>query len=376
MDFTFHMPVDVRSGEGCVRTAGPLLRGLGRRCLIVTGGHGAKESGALDDLLAVLKDSRIDATIFPGVGQNPLVSQCQQAAGAAEICRADFLVGVGGGSVMDAAKAAAWLAANRIEAVEQLFAGTLRRPPLPLVLIGTTAGTGSEVSAVSVLTLDRDLPDGTKAGRKKSITHPNCYARYAFADPRYTATLPRRATVSAALDALSHAAEGFLSPSCGDVTASFAEKALPLISGGLRWLAAHEGLPDAALRERLLYGSLWAGMVLNAAGTAYPHPFGYILTEDFGIPHGMACAVFLPSLLRRAEQAAPARAQRLFALCGGREGLFGVLAALVDAPVRMTEEQIAAYSSRWEGLKNFTRTPGGFSIQEGRALFRELFTTP
>lgn len=133
---------------------------------------------------------------------------------------------------MDAAKAAAWLAANRIEAVEQLFAGTLRRPPLPLVLIGTTAGTGSEVSAVSVLTLDRDLSDGTKAGRKKSITHPNCYARYAFADPRYTATLPRRATVSAALDALSHAAEGFLSPSCGDVTASFAEKALPLISGG------------------------------------------------------------------------------------------------------------------------------------------------
>lgn len=65
MDFTFHMPVDVRSGEGCVRTAGPLLRGLGRRCLIITGGHGAKESGALDDLLAVLKDSRIDATIFP-----------------------------------------------------------------------------------------------------------------------------------------------------------------------------------------------------------------------------------------------------------------------------------------------------------------------
>ena len=128
-----------------------------------------------------------------------------------------------------------------------------------------------------------------------------------------------------------------------------------------------------ALREELLYGSLWAGLVLNAMGTAYPHPFGYILTEDFGIPHGMACAVFLPSLSRRAEAFVPARAQRLFTLCGGREAYYGLLEALIDAPVTMTEEAVQAYAARWEGLKNLARTPGGFTVEEGRQLFRELF---
>lgn len=373
MDFTMYMPVQVFSGEGCVAAHGDRLRALGRRCLVMTGGSGARESGALDETLAVLKAQGVEATVFPGVEQNPRVSICQQAAYTAEICRAEFVVGIGGGSAMDAAKATAWLAANRIENVAGLFAGTLRRPPLPLVLIGTTAGTGSEVSAVSVLTLDIDLPGAGRAGSKKSITHPHCYARYAFADPRYTATMPRGTTVSTALDALCHAAEGFLSPTCGDVPAAFAEKALPMVSGGLRWLAAHEGLPDAALRETLLYGSLWAGLVLNAVGTAYPHPFGYVLTEDFGIPHGRACAAFLPSLLERAERFAPERAARLFTLCGGREALYGVLTALTAVSVTMTEEQIEAYTARWQGLKNFARTPGGFSAEEGGALLRRLF---
>ena len=261
-----------------------------------------------------------------------------------------------------------------MEDTARLFAGTLRRPPLPLVLVGTTAGTGSEVSPTAVLTLDTDMPGLGTAGRKKSITHPSCYARYAFADPRYTASLPRKPTVSTALDALAHAVEGYCNPACGDVAAACAEKALPLISGGLRWLAENPSLlPDEALREELLYGSLWAGLVLNAIGTAYPHPFGYILTEDFGIPHGMACAVFLPSLSRRAEAFVPARAQRLFTLCGGREAYYGLLEALIDAPVTMTEEAVQAYAARWEGLKNLARTPGGFTVEEGRQLFRELF---
>lgn len=373
MNFTFHMPVQVFSGEGCVAAHGSLLRTLGRRCLVLTGEHGARESGALEETLATLKEAGVEATVFPGVGQNPLVSQCQQAAYTAEICRAEFVIGIGGGSVMDAAKAAAWLATNRVEQTARLFAGTLRRAPLPLVLIGTTAGTGSEVSAVSVLTLDNDIPGVAKAGCKKSITHPHCYARYAFADPRYTHSMPRNTTISTALDALCHAAEGFLSPTCGDVPAVFAEKALPMVSEGLQWLATHEELPPPALRETLLYGSLWAGLVLNAIGTAYPHPFGYVLTEDFAVPHGMACAVFLPSLVTRAEAYAPARAARLFELCGGRTAFYETLEKLTTASVVMTEEQIAGYIARWQGLKNFARTPGGFSAEEGGALLRQLF---
>ena len=367
MDFTMHMPVQIFSGAHCLERHGEKLRELGRRCLIMTGRSGAKASGALDETLGLLGRLQIDVTIFPEIAENPLVSSCQQAAYTAELCKAQFIIGIGGGSVMDAAKAAAWLAGNSIGDTEKLFAGTLHRPPLPLVLIGTTAGTGSEVSPVSVLTLD-------DSHRKKSITHPYCYARCVFADPRYTDSMPWSTTVSTALDAFSHAAEGYLNPTCSDIPTLFAERAFQLIAPGLSWLAAHpDRLPDSTMREELFYGSLYAGMVLGAMGTAYPHPLGYILTEDFGVPHGKACAVFLPSLLRRAAQIEPERAARLFALCGGRESLLGLLTALSAVPVSMTPEQIESYSSRWPGLKNFDRTPGGFSVEEAAALYRSLF---
>ena len=114
-------------------------------------------------------------------------------------------------------------------------------------------------------------------------------------------------------------------------------------------------------------------MVLNSTGTAFPHPFGYILTEDFGIPHGMACAVFLPALTTRGERFAPERAQRLFDLFGGREAYYDTLTALTTARIVMTEEQIQQYAVRWPGLKNFARTPGGYTEEEGIALFRQLF---
>lgn len=366
MDFTFHMPVQVFSGEHCLAREGAALRALGRRCVVLTGRHGAAASGALDELLALLEAQGIEGTVFPGIGANPLVSQCQAAAFTVETCRAQFLIGVGGGSVMDATKATAWLAANRITEAERLFTGELRQPPLPFALIGTTAGTGSEVSAVAVLTEDN-------SGRKRSVKSPHCYARYAFADPRYTHSMSRDTTISTGLDALSHAVEGWFAPGCGDVITAFAEQALPLVCESLRALAASEGQPDPAARERQYYGSLWAGMVLNATGTAFPHPLGYILTEDYAVPHGMACAVFLPAFTRRAEAAAPDRAARLYALCGGRDAYYALLEQLVRVDVQMTEEQVAAYAARWPGNGNFARTPGGFTPEEGAALYRELF---
>lgn len=369
MDFNFHMPVRVVSGEGCLRGAGGALREMGRRCLVLTGGHSAQESGALGDLLDTLRGAGVEATVFPGITANPLVSQCQAAAFAAEACRAQFLVGVGGGSVMDAAKATAWLAANNICDGDRLFRpDDMRHAPLPLALVGTTAGTGSEVSATAVLTDDR-------TGRKRSITHPHCFARVAFADPRYTDSMPRSTTVSTALDAFAHAAEGWFAPVCGDVITAFGEKALPMLCTGLRDLAAHENPPSKETRDRLFYGSLWAGMVLCATGTAFPHPLGYVLTEDFGVPHGLACAVFHPAFLRRAERFAPERARALFALCGGRDACFSLLDTFATVPsrVRMTAEQADGYAKRWTDVKNFARTPGGFTAQEGAALLRELF---
>ena len=265
MDFNFYMPVRLYSGEGCLRRGGEQLRSLGRRCLVVTGAHAAKACGALDDALSALEEAGVAATVFPGIGENPLLSQCQAAAFAAEACRAEFLLGVGGGSVMDATKAAAWLAANNITDGYKLFTG-LRHRALPFALAGTTAGTGSEVSATAVITLDREK-------RKKSVNDPQCYARVAFCDPRYTHTMSRETTISTALDALSHAVEGWFAPACGDVVTACGEKALPLITEGLRWLAGETG-PTAGCGKSCItapFGRAWCS---TPAGRPSPIRWG------------------------------------------------------------------------------------------------------
>ena len=352
MDLNFYMPVRVFSGTGCLSAQFDKVAALGRRCLIVTGQHGARESGALDAALQLCRQYKVEATVYPDIPANPLLSRCETAAQAAQTVRAQFVFGIGGGSVLDAAKVIAWLAANRPEDTDGLYARTLRCAPLPCVLVGTTAGTGSEVTAVSVLTVDA-------TGRKKSVTDPRLYARYAFADAAYTASLPREQAVSTALDALCHAAEGMLSPLCEEAPMLFAEKALSLLGHGMPALCGPEP-PDAAARQVLLYGSIWAGLVINQTGTAFPHPMGYILTEQYGVPHGMASAVFLPALLRRAGAFTPMRLMRLYRAFGGGDALADVLEALVRCDVRMTPEQIEAQRERLTGCKHYARTPGGF----------------
>lgn len=369
MDFNFHMPVRIISGWGAVREHADVLRELGSRCVIVTGGSSAQKSGALDDVKTALEQAGISYRIFSGIGANPLVSACDQAGALARDSGADFLIGIGGGSPMDAAKAAAVYAANPELSGEEIYAYTPEagNAPLPVVLVGTTAGTGSEVSAVAVLTRDSD-------GRKKSISGPWCFAHIAFADPAYTCSVPYGTTVSTALDALSHTVEGMLNPRIGEVIRMFGHRALQLIGPALVRMNREHTLPDRVERERLYYGSLYAGVVLAACGTAFPHPMGYVLTEDYGIPHGRACAAFLPSLVAYAQVTAPeAVAEVLGALKMTFEEFKAVVDGLAAIEVHMDDQTAQCYAARWPGLKNFENTPGGYDERRALDLLRHLF---
>lgn len=360
----FHMPVRLIREEGALEKCGKIAAGYGKRCLIMTSASAAEKSRALFDALASLKAARVEATVFPLISANPSLAQCRSAMDAYRAAGADSILAIGGGSVMDAAKATAWLVTNYPPSSEALFAGELKRDPAPLMLCGTTAGTGSEVSAVAVITDD--------SGKKRSVKHAKCYADYVFADPRYTDSMPRRVTVSTALDALAHAVEGYLNPACDDISTMFAEKALTWLGEGLLYLCDHD-LPDTALRNKLFDAALYAGFVLNTCGTAFPHPMGYVLTEEHGIPHGQACAVFMGELLDCAKTATPDRAAHLFALCGGEETLRHILSTLVDVDVHMTPAQLDACKERFADLPHFARVPGGFDGERADALCRRLF---
>jgi alcohol dehydrogenase class IV len=368
MDLDFFMPVKIISGSHCMDQGAKALRALSDQCLIVTGASSAKKSGALDDAIKVLQLGGISYEIFDKVGQNPLVSVCRQAGAAARGAGAGFIFGIGGGSALDAAKAAAVFAANPGLSQDAFFALQFRHRALPIVLAGTTAGTGSEVTAVSVLTMD-------DCNQKKSVTHPDCYARIAFANPRYTDSCPYGVTVSTALDALSHAIEGYYSVRGGDASANFALKAMNLITPQLKILLAHpDELPQAAGRYALYFGSLWAGLALNLSGTGFPHPAGYFLTSNHGIPHGIACAFFLPDYLRHNASAEPVRTKQLIESTGcGIDTLCEIIDGLVGQKPKLTPAQCEEYARLLHGRANLANAVNPSTCEEIRGYYLKLF---
>lgn len=369
MDFDINIPVKVVSGRGCVRANAEFFDRFGAKAVIVTGGKGARLSGALDDVLAALNSRGIRHDIYDKVTENPLLSSCAQAGRLAREGGADFIIGIGGGSALDAAKAAAVFATNENLSGRDIYTAGDRNRALPIIAIGTTAGTGSEVGRVSVLTDD-------ESGRKKSISPDDCFPALTFADPKYTESMPFSVTCSTALDALSHALEGYFSVKCGDIPSLFAEKAVSLIYSGLKKLGETKSLPSSDERDKLYYGSLYAGITLSYCGTAFPHPLGYVLTENYGVPHGFACAEFLPAFLERAGEHCPEKMKRIEDAAGeSATKICETIKKLTVIPeISMTAVQIDMYSKRWDNApKNFVFTPGGYTKYEAQKLLTELF---
>lgn len=362
------MPTRIIGGEGCVIKNSAELRRAGKRSLVVTSKTSAKKSGALDDVITALNNENIAYSIFDEITENPLVSTVIKAGERAREFGAEFIIGIGGGSPLDASKAVAICAENPDYDIKGLYARPIPSRALPVILVGTTSGTGSEVTGVSVLTNDED-------GMKKSISGADCYARVSFLDPKYTYSMNYDITVSTALDAFAHAVEGWFAPACSELPTQYAKMALPLIYRGLKHLNREKTLPDERLREELYYGSIYAGLELNVCGAAFPHTVGYVLTENFGIPHGKACTAFMPHLLKKAKEFRNERYCELLEILGDtEENLFNVIISLTDIKnLPMTDEQITEWCSRWSnGNKNFDKTPGGFDKAEAVEVLKAL----
>lgn len=365
MEFLFDMPVRLFAQQNAVEKHQEEFGKYGKRCLIVTGHNSAKACGALDDVTKALDNQGIAWKVFDQVGQNPLVSVCYQGGREAIAFGADFIVGIGGGSPLDAAKAVAAFGADPELTPEGLYQPH-RLSALPLLLVGTTAGTGSEVTRFSVLTDDK--------GHKRSWGNASSYARASFGDPRYTLSLNRKFTLSTGLDAVAHALESYFSVEGDQVSQSFAMMALKLLLPALKevWLA--EGEPTLEFRERLYLGSLYGGMAINRTGTAFCHTMGYWLSEERKIPHGFACAVFLPDFIQYTVPLAPEKAMKLFSALGMyAQELCDTIIMLTDAEYEpATDEELEGLLDRWENSPNMKRTPGSFDRQQQRRIAEKV----
>jgi len=207
---------------------------------------------------------------------------------AARRGKCDIVVGIGGGSAMDVAKAVAVLLPNRGKAQDYLGLNKVPGAGLPTIMVPTTAGTGSEVTFTAVF-LRKNL------NRKEGMNSPYLYPSLALLDPMLTLSLPPQPTAATGVDALCHAIESFTSVNASPMSEMVSLEAIRLIAENLR-TCVHNG-KDLAARERMLLGSLYAGLGLANAGVGAAHSLSYPLGGRYGIPHGVANTLMLPRVM-------------------------------------------------------------------------------
>lgn len=362
----FYLPTRMLTGDGIVRQSAGLLAAFGRSCLIVTSGSAARRCGALDDVCAALLENGVAYWIYDAVRPNPSIASVLEGGKLAAEKRCDFVVGIGGGSPLDAAKVIAVSAANPELDEAQLYSMHWPNEPLPVVLVGTTAGTGSEVTPVSVIT--------ASSGRKKSFRGEKIYAALSLGDARYTESMPLTVTASTGVDALAHCLESYFCKKATCVSRAFAIQGVCTLLEPLRTVA--EGtLPSMEQRRSLYDGSILGGMAISVTGTILPHNVGYYLTESHGIPHGFACAAFHPDLLEHAQRSDPALSAVLYERIGcTREELTDLICRLTPAmDIRLSHDEIEALLPRWENAAAIRNTVGEVKLSQIRDILTRKF---
>ena len=363
MNFEYYMPTKVVMGRDCVKKQAGLLAPLGRHALIVTG-RSAEENGALDDVLSALGANGQQATVFCRVTPNPGIPCIREGIALLKSAGADFVVAIGGGSPMDAAKAIALLSVQE-RTDEHIFDGGYAPEALPMAHIPTTAGTGSEVTPYSVLTND-------VRQTKTSLSSPALFPRVAFLDGKYMARLSPEISLNTALDALSHAMESMLSRSAIPLSDTLSEEAIELIVPLL--CKAQNGSMTLEERDTMLYASTLAGMAIAQSGTTAVHGMGYALTYFHNIPHGRANALLLGETLRLCEEKkVRALPHILAAFRAPLDGVTSLLDALVGKREEIGKEELEAYAARAMMNKNIKKSVYEPTFDEVRRIYFQSF---
>ena len=374
------MPTRILMGENCVIEQRAFLSQLGKKALVVTGKRSARINGSYGEVAKALEANGQDHVLYDQVTENPTDTCVFEAGELGRTVGCDFVLAVGGGSPMDAAKAAAVLAVNDISK-EELF-GLSFKTVLPIAAVPTTAGTGSETTPYSILVNTTEADGKTpKAGgpAKRSFGSPLIFPRFAFLDARYMLGLNRNITVSTAVDALSHAVEGMLTPKANYMSNVLAREAIAMIMNCMDDLLAFPAEPSTfpfEKREKLLLASSIAGMVISQTGTATPHSMGYLFTINWGTGHGRANGLLMKSFLswcREKEGKDPSVNPRIPGLCAALgmdlEKFFDILERLLGEREKASETELADWGA--QPMKNAANTYIKPNQEEIARMFRE-----
>lgn len=304
----FWNPVRITFGPDSLESLPQIFGTLpAQRVTLITGQAIMRDLGILDRVRTLLGAREL--SIYEGVEPNPEVNQAQNAIDFARQHGAEAILGIGGGSALDTAKAVAAVVANGGE-IRPLLAKerSLEAPSLPTVMIPTTAGTGSEVTRWATF-WEQD------AKKKHSLEGLSMYPTHAVLDPRLTLTLPPQFTATTGADALSHAMEAFWNKNANPVSDAYALEAVRRIFEALPLVMSDP--ENVQKRTKMLLAALLAGLAFSNTKTAAAHSLSYPMTLNYGVVHGQASSITLPALLRFNAEASLERMTQLAKAVGG-----------------------------------------------------------
>ncbi len=359
----FYLPTKIFKGKDCVIENKEQLI-LGTRAFIVTGHTSGRLSGALDDVERVLNSRNIPYAVWDKTGNNPTVEECFEAGREAREFNADFVIGIGGGSPLDAAKAVAVYAVNPQMSPMDIYKCDYPAKPLPMAAIPTTAGTGSEATQYSVLTVKTEET-------KKSFSTEDTFYKVAFLDGKYTQNLPLHITRNTAVDALSHLVESYTNTRATDMTEYIALKGMRI--WGKKINALVNGELTTEDRDDLLWASTLGGIVIAQTGTTIVHSMGYPLTFFKGIPHGMANGMLLEQYLKNAERTIPEKVEILLLNLGldSVEALGEILEKLLPNEYTFTKAETDKWAQSTIKAKNAVTSPFEATLEVEQDIFEK-----
>lgn len=285
--FTFSVPQNIIAGKGSLKQLPDIGKKLGTHAFIISGPH-LNQMGVVKGCTDKLEAAGIQVDAFTQTEGNPSVETVDKAAAAFLASGADFIVALGGGSPMDVAKAVGVVAKYGGSITEYEGGGKVPGDIIPIVAIPTTAGTGSEVTAFSVIT------DHSR-NYKLTVFSYKLIPAYAILDAELLTTAPVSVAAACGIDALVHALEAYISTDASPFSDAMAEKALELIGGNIRKYVANRANTEAA--EAMLIGSLFAGIAFSWARLGNVHAMSHPVSAYFNVPHGVANAILLPTIV-------------------------------------------------------------------------------
>jgi len=380
MKFDFHSTRSILLERGGSSNLAKRIFERGGKSVLIVTDSGVLSAGLLTKALVQFQELSLSAYIFSDVLADPPVSVIDSAVKAAQNCKADFIVGFGGGSSMDVAKLVALLAAGKEKLADVYGVDMAKGPRLPLILVPTTAGTGSEVTTIAIVTISES--------EKKGVVSPQLLPDVSLLDAELTLGLPSHVTAATGIDAIVHAIEAFTTKRLKNpVSDCLAKEALRLLAGNLHKVVKSGS--DVIARENMLLGACLAGMAFTNAPVAGVHALAYPIGARFHVPHGLSNSLMLGPVMRFNLEVAHAmyaelgkiikpglqgstqeQAAQLIDYLGSLAGELGLAKSLVEVGITANDvDQLAKEAMLQTRL--LQNSPREITLRDARDLYRE-----